>query len=210
MARLNVNPTRMELNGLREKLQIAKHGHKLLKDKQDALTRDFAALAYRAKNLRKEIETELAKINNSFILSSEVTDEDTLLMNLSYGQEDMRAHVQSRRMLNLRVPRFDIHVPEEGPPPAESLYPYSFQSASTDMDEAAMHLKELLPKIIKLAQYDKSCQLLSEEIKATRRRVNALEFRTIADIEETIAYILMRIDENERNNTARLMKIVEE
>lgn len=210
MARLNVNPTRMELNNLREKLQIAKHGHKLLKDKQDALTRDFIALAYRAKNLRKEIETELTKINNGFVLSSAVTDEDILLMNLSYGQEGVRTHVKSRRMLNLRVPRFDMHALEEDQAPAESLYPYSFLSSSTDMDEAAMHLKEMLPKIIKLAQYDKSCQLLSEEIKATRRRVNALEFRAIADIEETIAYILMRVNENERNNTARLMKLIEE
>lgn len=210
MARLNVNPTRMELSILRDKLGIAKRGHKLLKDKQDALTRDFIALSYRAKNLRKEIEAELVKTNNSFILSSAVTDEELLLMNLSHVQRDVHTHVKSSLMLNLRVPRFDVDLSDQQMDIEAVLYPYSFQSTSGDIDEAALRLRNLLPKMIKLAQYEKSCQMLSEEIKATRRRVNALEFRTIVDIEDTIAYILMRIDEGERNNTARLMKLAEQ
>lgn len=210
MARLNVNPTRMELTNLRKKLGIAKRGHKLLKDKQDALTRDFIALSYRAKNLRKEIEAELVKTNNSFILSSAVTDEDALLMNLSHVQQDLHTHVKSNRMLSLRVPRFDIDLTGEDTELERVLYPYSFQSTSGDIDEAAMRLHRMLPKLIKLAQYEKSCQMLSTEIDATRRRVNALEFRTIVNIEDTIAYILMRIDEGERNNTARLMKLSEQ
>lgn len=210
MARLNVNPTRMELNTLREKLDIAKHGHKLLKDKQEALIRDFVALAYRAKNLRQEIEVKLKKINESFVLSSAIADEGALLMNLSYQQSPVRTHVKTRRMLNLQVPRLDVEAQTGESLPEEMLYPYSFASSSGDMDEAALDLKELLPKMLKLAQYEKSCQMLSQEIQATRRRVNALEHRTIADIEETIRYILMRIDENERNNTARLMKLDDE
>lgn len=210
MARLNVNPTRMELTNLRNKLEIAKRGHKLLKDKQDALIQDFIALSYRAKNLRKEVEMELHKTSNSFILSSAVTDEDMLMMNLSYGQENIRTHVQSKKILNVRVPRFDVDTSQGEVSLEEQLYPYSFQSSSGDIDDAAVRLKGMLPKIIKLAQYEKACLILAEEIKATRRRVNALEFRTIVDLEETIAYILMQIDEGERNNIARLMKLSDE
>lgn len=209
MARLDVNPTRMELANLQEKLKIAKRGHKMLKDKQEALVREFMALSYRTKNLRQEVETELGKVTDSFVLSSAVTDEERLLMNLSYGQQNARTHVKSKQILNLRVPRFDMDAGDLRQTDGEWLYPYSFQSTSSDVDEAAIRLRALMPDIIKLAQFEKSCQMLSGEISATSRRVNALEFRTIVDIQDTIAYILMRIDERERNHTARLMKLQE-
>lgn len=209
MARLNVNPTRMELTNLRGKLEIAKRGHKLLKDKQDVLIREFIVLSDKAKSLRKEVEAELVKANNSFVLSSAVTDEDMLLMNLSYGQSDVSTRLSSGRVLNVRVPQFEVVVSKDERTQEQMLYPYSFQSSTGDIDEAAMRLQELLPKIMLLAQHEKACQMVSDEIKGTRRRVNALEFRTIVDLEETIDYILMRIDEGERNNTARLMKLSE-
>lgn len=209
MARLNVNPTRMELTNLRGKLSIAKRGHKLLKDKQDVLIRDFVALAEKAKALRKEVETELVKSNNSLVLSSAVTDEDMLLMNLSYSQTQVSTEVTAGRVLNVKVPHFRASVSADKRSQEQLLYPYSFQSSTGDIDEAALRLRALLPKLIELAQYEKSCQMVSEEIRRTRRRVNALEFRTIVDMEETIDYILMRIDEGERNNISRLMKLSE-
>lgn len=207
MARLNVNPTRMELTKLREKLGIAKRGHKLLKDKQEILIRNFIAISEQAKTLRKEVEVGLKKANNGFVLSSSVNYEDMLLMNLSYGQKEVTTHVTSKNMLNVSVPHFEVNDEQEEKNTDEVLYPYSFFSTSSDIDDSSNYLKELLPKIISLAEYEKSCQMLALEIESTRRRVNALEFRTIVDIEETIKFILMKIDENERNNTARLSKL---
>lgn len=207
MARLNVNPTRMELTKLREKLDIAKRGHKLLKDKQEVLIRSFITVSEQAKNLRKEVEVGLNKVNSGFVLSSSINYEDMLLMNLSYDQEEVTTHVTSKKMLNVSVPHFEINEEEEEKTEKKILYPYSFLSTSSDMDESSNSLNDLLPKIVRLAEYEKSCQILAGEIESTRRRVNALEFRTIVDIEETIKFILMKIDENERNNTARLSKI---
>lgn len=207
MARLNINPTRMELTKLREKLGIAKRSHKLLKDKQEILIRNFIAISEQAKTLRKEVEVGLKKANNGFVLSSSVNYEDMLLMNLSYGQKEVSTHVTSKNMLNVSVPHFEINDERVDKSPGEILYPYSFLSTSSDIDDSSNYLNELLPKIIYLAEYEKSCQMLALEIEATRRRVNALEFRTIVDIEETIKFILMKIDENERNNLARLSKL---
>lgn len=209
MALLKVNPTRMELTRLREKLEIASRGHKLLKDKQDVLIRNFISLSQNARNLRKEVEAELHKINRGFVLSSSARHEDMLMMNLSYGQDEVTTHVKSQKVLNVSVPHFEIDKETRLPAADKRLYPYSFLSTSSDMDESANSLKMLLPKIVRLAEYEKSCQILSGEIESTRRRVNALEFRTIVDFEETIRYILMKLDENERNQTARLSKLTD-
>ncbi len=210
MARLNVNPNRMELTALREKLSIARRGHKLLKDKQDALTQQFMPLAERTLSLRKEVEAELLKINGSFTLAAAMTGQERMLLNLTYQSTPLRLHVKRKRLLNLRAPAFDIEPADTAHSSRDRLYPYSLQSTAGDMDVAAMKLQAILPAIVELAEKEKACQMLSEEISRTRRRVNALEFRTIVDIEETIDYVLMQINENERNNIARLMRLTEE
>ena len=210
MARLNVNPNRMELTLLREKLAVAKRGHKLLKDKQDALTQRFIALSEQTRSLRREVETQLQKINSSFLFAAAMVDQDKMLLNLSYQAADLRLHVKSRKLLNLRVPAFTMQDEEGEAHTKDRLYPYSFRSTSGDMDLATIRLRHILPRMIELAEKEKACQLLSEEIQGTRRRVNALEFRIIVDFEETIQYVLMQINENERNNIARLMSLSED
>lgn len=210
MARLNVNPNRMELTALREKLSIAQRGHKLLKDKQDALTQKFILLAEQTLSLRKEVEAELLKINASFTLAAAMTGQDRMLLNLSYQSAPLRLHVKRKKLLNLRAPAFEIEPAGAARAARGQLYPYSLQGTAGDMDIAAMKLRAILPALVELAEKEKSCQMLSEEISRTRRRVNALEFCTIVDIEETIAYVLMQINENERNNIARLMRLTEE
>ena len=207
MARLNVSPNRMELTALREKLEVAKRGHKLLKDKQDALVQRFISLAEQAQILRREVEVELSKINSSFLLASAMEDQEKLLLNLSFHSSAVHVHVKNEKILNLHTPVFDMHQDDEELSGREKLYPYSFLSTSSDMDVATMKFRGLLPTIIELAQKEKACQILSEEIHHTRRRVNALEFRTIVDIEETIEYVMMQINENERNNISRLMSM---
>ena len=206
MARLDVNPNRMELNKLREKLSVAKHGHKLLKDKQDVLIQQFMALAGQAKVLRREVEAQLRRINASFVLASAMTDDDRMLLNLSHQADSVRLRVKSSRLLNLKVPVLKIRDDNRERSINEKLYPHSFQSTSGDMDLAALRLRSVLPLMIELAEKEHACQLLSHEIKQTRRRVNSLELRIIVDMEETIEYITMQINENERNNISRLMK----
>ena len=68
-------------------------------------------------------------------------------------------------------------------------------------------LSHLLPKLLELVEIEKACQLLADEIEKTRRRVNALEYRMIPDTEETIEYISMKLEENERASITRMMKI---
>jgi len=210
MARLNVNPNRMELTLLREKLAVAKRGHKLLKDKQDALTQRFIAISEQTRSLRREVETQLQKINSSFLFAAAMVDQDKMLLNLSYQAGDLRLHVKSRKLLNLRVPAFTMQDEAGEEHDRDRLYPYSFRSTTGDMDLATMRLRRILPRMVELAEKEKACQLLSEEIQTTRRRVNALEFRIIVDFEETIHYVLMQINENERNNIARLMSLSED
>jgi len=210
MARLNVNPNRMELTLLREKLAVAKRGHKLLKDKQDALTQRFIALSEQTRSLRREVETQLQKINSSFLFAAAMVEQDKMLLNLSYQAADLRLHVKSRKLLNLRVPAFTMQDEGGKAHAKDRLYPYSFRSTSGDMDLATIRLRHILPRMVELAEKEKACQLLSEEIQGTRRRVNALEFRIIVDFEETIHYVLMQINENERNNIARLMSLSED
>jgi len=206
MARLNVNPNRMELGKLREKLSVAKHGHKLLKDKQDVLIQEFLALADQAKTLRRQVETELRKINSSFVLASAMTDDDRMLLNLSRQTSDLKLRVKSRHLLNLQVPVLRIRDNEQEKSAMEKLYPHSFLSTSGDMDLATLKLHRILPAMIELAEKEHACQMLSDEIRQTRRRVNSLELRIIVDIEETIEYITLQINENERNNISRLMR----
>ena len=207
MARLNVSPNRMELTALREKLEVAKRGHKLLKDKQDALVQKFIVLAEQAQVLRREVEVELSRVNTNFLLAAALEDQDKLLLNLSFHSSAIELHVKNEKILNLHTPVFSIQQIDEELSMREKIYPYSFQSTSSDMDVATMKFRSILPTIIELAQKEKACQILSEEIHHTRRRVNALEFRTIVDIEETIAYVVMQINENERNNISRLMSM---
>ena len=206
MARLNVNPNRMELGKLREKLGVAKHGHKLLKDKQDVLIQEFLILADQAKALRRQVEAELRKINNSFVLASAMTDDERMLLNLSQQTSDLKLRVKRRHLLNLQVPVLRIREDDEERSTMEKLYPHSFLSTSGDMDIATLKLHRILPIMIELAEKEHACQMLSDEIKQTRRRVNSLELRIIVDIEETIEYITLQINENERNNISRLMK----
>lgn len=203
--RLNVNPTRMELSKLKKRLVTATRGHKLLKDKQDELMRRFIDLVKKNNELRKSVEKELQGSLKDFVMARALMSSEFLEEAIVYPKESIAMEVGTKNIMSVNVPvmQFKRKMEEDG----GSIYPYGFASTSAELDGAIEKLYSILPKLLELAEVEKACQLMADEIEKTRRRVNALEYRTIPDLEETIKYIHMKLDENERGTITRLMKI---
>ena len=202
MARLNVNPTRMELRRLKTRLKTAVRGHKLLKDKADETIRQFMAYVKENKRLREEIETELSSALRSFMLASAVTNSQVLEEAVAMPAFSVELTTAEKNVMGVTVPQISVKAGDK-----KELYPYSFASVSSELDGSIANLSELLEKMVKLAEVEKTCNMLADEIEKNRRRVNALEYVMIPQLEETIKYITMKLDENERSNTIRLMKV---
>ncbi len=205
MAKLNVNPTRMELTKLKKRLVTAQRGHKLLKDKQDELMRRFIELVKYNNELRKSVEEELEASFNDFVMASAVMSSEMLEEAIVYPKESISLDVDYKNVMSVNVPVMNFKRKLEGD--SGSIYPYGFASTSAELDGAIEKLYSILPKLLELAEVEKSCQLMADEIEKTRRRVNALEYMTIPQLEETIKYIRMKLDENERGALTRLMKV---
>ena len=198
---LNVNPTRMEMKRLQGRLKTASRGHKLLKDKTDEMIRRFITLAEENKRLREETERELASALNSFAEAransdSRVVDEAILMPSRSITIE-----TSSHKVMGVDVPQ--ISVKDSG----GEMYPYSFLTVSEGLDDAVRGVSAVVVKLIQLAEIEKTCNMLAEEIEKNKRRVNALENIMIPQLTETIKYIKMKLDESERSATVRLMKV---
>lgn len=202
MAKLNVNPNRMELSRLKKRLVVAKRGHKLLKDKQDALIKAFLERAKEAKSLREELEKELRECYNSFLLARAQTLPVMLEQALMISGTRCNLDVSSRNVMSVVVPEYSVQ--QEGSP-----LNYGLATSMGSLDVALELFSDLLPKLIELAAKEKAIRLMATEIEKTRRRVNALEHVMIPSFSETIKYITMKLDEQERSNLSRLMKIKE-
>ena len=202
MAKLNVNPTRMELRRLKNRLKTAPRGHKLLKDKSDEMIRRFMLYIRENKRLREEVEKELQGSLKAFMLARAVSNDASIEEALALPGTKVKLETSSKSIMSVEVPVFQITQAEQS-----ELYPYSFASMTGELDGAISSLSGLLPKILKLAEVEKTCNMLADEIEKNRRRVNALEYVMIPQLEETIKYITMKLDENERGATVRLMKV---
>ncbi len=202
MAKMNVNPTRMELRRLKTRLKTATRGHKLLKDKSDEMIRQFMVYVRENKRLREEIEAELSSALKGFTLarafSSNAVIEEAVMMPATKAEISL----SSDNVMSVEVPSISV-VEHEG----QDKYPYSFDTVTSELDASIGTLSTLLVKLVKLAEVEKTCNMLADEIEKNRRRVNALEYVMIPQIEETIKYINMKLDENERASTIRLMKV---
>ncbi len=204
MAVMNVNPTRMELTNLKKKLITARRGHKLLKDKRDELMRQFLILVRENRELRKRVEEKIKKANQYMSLASgEMSDKEISVALMLSGQK-LYVELKNKNIMSVSVPEFRVNqtLSEEN-----GAYSYGFAFTSGDLDEAMKIYTSLTKDLMKLAETEKTCQLLAKEIEGTRRRVNALEHVLITDYEDTIKYITVKLDENERSNTTRLMKV---
>lgn len=205
MAKLNVNPTRMELTKLKKRLVTATRGHKLLKDKQDELMRRFIDMIKYNNELRKSVENELGDSFKEFVMARAVMSSEFLEEAIAYPKEQISVEVDSKNIMSVNVPVMEFKRQLEGD--EGSIYPYGFANTSSELDASIEKLYDILPKLLELAEVEKSCQLMADEIEKTRRRVNALEYMTIPQLKETIKYIRMKLDENERGNLTRLMKV---
>ena len=205
MAKLNVNPTRMELSKLKKTLATSTRSHKLLKDKQDELMRQFISLVKYNNKLRKEVEAQLESSLKDFVMARAVMSSEFLEEAIVYPKEHISVEVTEKNIMSVSVPVMNFKRQLEGD--EGSIYPYGFANTSSELDDTLSKLYGILPQLLELAEVEKACQLMADEIEKTRRRVNALEYRTIPDYVETIKYIRMRLDENERAATTRLMKV---
>lgn len=203
--RLNVNPNRMELTKLKKRLVTAVRGHKLLKDKQDELMRQFIDLVKRNHSLRKEVEAELIAAYKEFVLASAMISPPFLEEAIMFPKERITLETSKKNIMSVLVPQMKFIQESEGE--EGSIYPYGFFNTSDEIDRALYKIFNILPKLLQLSEVEKACNLMTEEIEKTRRRVNALEYMTIPQLQETIKYIKMKLDENERGNLTRLMKV---
>ena len=198
--RLPVNPTRMEMLRLRKRLQVAVRGHKLLKDKLDGLMKEFMAIAREYRRYRLEVDAELPRVMKLFVLaevtSSRLVTEDAL----EGTRQELTISRTMRRVMSVSVPHLDVAF-------GEVQGGYSTVHTSIELDQAISGLREFLPKLLKMAELEEAVRRLCIEIEKTRRRVNALEHSFIPRMRETIKYIKNKLDEMERSNTSRLMKI---
>lgn len=200
--KLQVNPNRMELSRLKVRLKVAKRGHKLLKDKQDALIKAFLEKARVLKDLREMIEKELEECYRSFLLARAQTFPAMLEQALMITGSGLSLKMSQRNIMSVVVPVFKV---EQG----ETSLNYGLGTTTGNLDVALEKFSRLLPDLISLAGEEKALRLMAVEIERTRRRVNALEHVLIPSFQETIRDITMKLDEQERANLSRLMRIKE-
>ncbi|CDB80482.1 v-type ATP synthase subunit D [Coprococcus sp. CAG:131] len=204
MANVVVNPTRMELTRLKKKLVTASRGHKLLKDKRDELMRQFLDMARENMELRKKVEADIKAANTGFVIAKAGMNEQTLSTALMAPKQEVRITLGDRNVMSVDIPVYDYKTKSAN---SNDIYSYGFAFTSGELDDAVKSLSDILPDMLKLAEVEKSCQMLAAEIEKTRRRVNALEHVIIPETREGIKYISMKLDENERSTQVRLMKV---
>ena len=202
MARLNVNPTRMELKKLKARLSTAVRGHKLLKDKSDEMVRRFTVILKETKALREEVEAELSSTLRQFSVARSVTPVYEAETAFSMPTVSLQAECGVESIMGVDVPKVELLHEKK----ADGL-PYAYTEITGEADYSVMQASALLPKMVALAKTEKSVRMLAAEIERNKRRVNALEYVMIPQLEETIKYIKDKLDENERAAVVRLMKV---
>ncbi len=200
MARLNVKPTRMELLTLKKKYKSAKRGHKLLKDKQDGLMKTFMEIVKEAKSMRLEVEALLSGSFKNFMQASSMMLPEILESALLYPSAKVELEVETKNVMSVYIPYFNLK--QEG-----DILNYGFLQTSAELDVALKTLQEIFPQLIKLAEIEKQAEQLAVELETTRRRVNALEYKMIPDLEETIKFITMKLEETERAAKVGTMRV---
>ena len=194
----------MMLTSLKKRLKTASRGHKLLKDKRDELMKEFLELARENGRLRQEVEGRLAKVYKSFSIASAMMSQEVMEESLMFPKQGVILEAGSKNIMSVDVPVFSFKTTAEDP---TNIFPYGFARTSGELDSAISALSDLFPMLLDLAAKEKETQLLAAELEKTRRRVNALEYVMIPQLETTIKYIQMKLDENERGNQTRLMKV---
>ncbi len=204
MAQAQINPTRMELTRLKKKLATAVKGHRLLKDKRDELMREFLDLVRVNMELRKKVETGIEGANRNFVLAKAGMSEEALRTAMMAPKQEVELVTKTKNVMSVEIPVYDFKTRTAD---ENDIYAYGYAFTSGDLDDAVDSLQSVFVDMLKLAEVEKSCQLMAAEIEKSRRRVNALEHVIIPETQEGIRYITMKLDENERSTQVRLMKV---
>ena len=204
MASSTIIPTRMELTRLKKKLVTARKGHKLLKDKRDELMRQFLIMVRENKELREQVEKGIAEANRGFALARSSMSDEAVRVAFMAPKQRVSLNVSYNNIMSVNVPEYTYETRTSD---SADMFSYGFAFTSADLDDAVEKLAEIFPQMLKLAQTEKSCQLMAAEIEKTRRRVNALEHVIIPETQQGIRYITMKLAENENSTKVRLMKV---
>ncbi len=204
MPSTTINPTRMELTRLKGRLRTAQRGHKLLKDKRDELMKQFMDVVRENRALRRRVEEGLMKAHGSFTVAAALMSPEMLEQSLLCPKQSVELNMTFQNIMSVDVPQYQFRTTGQG---GGEVYPYGFAQTSGELDDAVDAMSQVFKDMLRLAEVEKTSQLLAEEIEKTRRRVNALEYVKIPEMEANIKYITMKLDENERANTIRLMKV---
>ena len=206
MAGTTITPTRMMLKQLKGRLKTARRGHKLMKDKRDELMRRFMDIVRLNKQLRERVESGLTASFASLQVASAIMSPEMLEQALLYPRQSVELGVTFKNIMSVNVPEYSFHTKNNDP---SEIYPYGFAQTSGELDDALEQMAKVFEDMLELAQGEKTMQLLAEEIERTRRRVNALEYVMIPELEENIRYITMKLEENENATKVRLLKVKE-
>ena len=199
-----ITPTRMVLNQLKGRLKTASRGHKLLKDKRDELMRQFMDVIKLNKILRTRVEEGLTEAFGALTVASAVMSPELLEQALMYPRQSVELSVKYKNIMSVNVPQYSFSTKTAD---ASEIYPYGFAQTSGELDVAMQAISRVFEDMLELARVEKTMQLLAEEIEKTRRRVNALEYVMIPEMQENIRYISMKLAENENSTKVRLMKV---
>lgn len=197
-------PTRMELSRIKDKLAVARKGHKLLKDKRDELMRQFLIMVRENMELRKHVEEGIRQANINFIVAKAGMDAETLNTALMAAKQKVTLGVSTKNVMSVNIPVFDVRTKTAS---ETDIYSYGYAFTSSDLDGAIKSLADIRDDMILLAEKEKACKLMAAEIEKTRRRVNALEHVIIPEAQKNIKYISMKLEETARDNTIRLIKV---
>ena len=196
----------MVLNQLKGRLKTARRGHKLLKDKRDELMRQFMDVVKENKVLRDRVETGLTGAFASLQVASAIMSPEMLEQALLYPRQSVELDMKFKNIMSVNVPVYSFTTKNNDP---SEIYPYGFAQTSGELDDALEKMAKVFEDMLQLAQVEKTMQLLAEEIEKTRRRVNALEYVMIPELEQNIKYITMKLEENENATKVRLLKVKE-
>ena len=196
----------MVLNQLKGRLKTARRGHKLLKDKRDELMRQFMDVVKLNKQLRTRVEEGLTAAFSSLQVASAIMSPEMLEQALLYPRQSVELGLTYKNIMSVNVPQYSFHTKNNDP---SEIYPYGFAQTSGELDDALDKMARVFEDMLELAQVEKTMQLLAEEIEKTRRRVNALEYVMIPELESNIKYIAMKLEENENATKVRLLKVKE-
>ncbi|MFG6352727.1 MAG: V-type ATP synthase subunit D [Oscillospiraceae bacterium] len=204
MANTVVNPTRMELTRLKGKLKTAQRGHKLLKDKRDELMKQFLDTVRELRALRSQVEQELMRVHSSFTVASALMSAQAMEQALMYPKQSVELTMTFKNVMSVNVPEYHYQTRTDD---TSDIFPYGFAATSGELDGAVSALGAVFQDMLQLAQPESAAHRMAEEVRQTRRSGNALEYVVIPQTQENIRYITMKLDENDRSTTTRLMKV---